>query len=399
MLLMKPEFMSRPGNSNTMLIVDDDEGNLDLLTAIFEDKHTILTAENGKEGLEKLMAHKDDVCAILLDVQMPVMDGLEMLAELAKGDIQTKIPVFLITGETDYKVINHAYELGVMDVISKPILPTIVEKRVHSVMELYAARNYFQEMVAEKTEELREKNVELEKVNQRLTISLDTENQLNQRLLIALANEKEYNQGMIEALATATEFKSGESGDHVRRIYDITKLFLTRSPLKENYEEEEITQICNASILHDVGKISVPDEVLNKKGRLDDKEFAIMKLHSENGERLLTQIPQLRKLPFYQYACSIARHHHERWDGRGYPDGLKGDEIPMCAQIVSIADVYDALVSPRVYKPPFSHEHTMEMILGGQCGVFNPRLLDYFKFVADDINALYHRNDHNPEVG
>lgn len=395
---MKPEFMSRPGNSNTMLIVDDDEGNLDLLTAIFEDRHTTLTAENGREGLDALMAHKDEVCAILLDVQMPVMDGLEMLGELAREEIQAKIPVFLITGETDYKVINRAYELGVMDVISKPILPTIVEKRVHSVMELYAARNYFQEMVAEKTEELREKNVELEKVNQRLTTSLDSENQLNQRLTIALANEKEYNQGMIEALATATEFKSGESGDHVRRIYDITNLFLTRSPLAENYSEEEIAQICNASILHDVGKISVPDEVLNKKGRLDDKEFAIMKLHAENGEKLLTQIPQLRKLPFYQYACNIARHHHERWDGRGYPDGLKGDVIPMCAQIVSIADVYDALVSPRVYKPPFSHEKTMEMILGGQCGTFNPLLLEYFKLVAEDINALYCKNNQKPEV-
>lgn len=394
---MKSEFLSRPGRPNTMLIVDDDEGNLELLSSIFEDQHITMTAENGQTGFDALQAHGKDICAILLDVQMPIMDGLEFLHRISRQQIQSRIPVFLITGETDYKIINRAYELGVMDVISKPILPTIVEKRVHSVMELFAARNYFQEMVAEKTEELREKNIELNHVNERLTHSLETENELNYRLTQALANEKEYNQGMIEALATATEFKSSESGDHVRRIYGITQIFLTKSPLRDQYTEEEISQISNASILHDVGKISVPDEVLNKKGRLDNDEFAVMKLHTVSGEKLLTQIPQLKKMPFYEYACRIARHHHERWDGKGYPDGLRGEEIPMCAQIVSLADVYDALVSPRIYKPPFTHEQSMHMILDGKCGTFNPKLLEYFVEVADDIRALYCGNNNNQQ--
>lgn len=358
---MKTPFLYRQGKPNTMLIVDDDEMNCDILAEIFDGKHKVVTAHNGLDGIAELHAGGPEICAVLLDVQMPIMDGLEMLENIAGQDIPERIPIFLITGETRFEKISRAYELGVMDVISKPFIPAIVEKRVHSVMELFAARNHFMEVVDQQTEELREQNARL----------------------------RDLNAGMIEALATATEFRSGESGEHVRRIHDITRLFLMASPLAEQFNQEEIDQISSAAILHDVGKISIPDAILNKPGKFTDEEFVAMKEHTTNGDKLLTQIEQLKKLPFYDYARTIARHHHERWDGRGYPDGLKGDEIPLCAQIVSIADVYDALVSTRVYKPPFTHEQTVKMILDGQCGAFNPLLLEYFKIIEPDIKKLY----------
>lgn len=364
---MKTIFEMPKNAPNTMLIVEDDELNSDILSNIFDSHHTIVTAENGVLGLKALEDHKGEICAILLDVQMPEMDGLTMLRTLG-NDVPKRIPIFLITGETKLDKINSAYELGVMDVINKPFAPAIVEKRVHSVMELFAKRNHFKEQLEERTEELRKINDVLQDRNLRL---------------------EELNAGMIEALATATEFRSGESGEHVRRIHDITKLFLTASPLREKFTDDEVTQIASAAILHDVGKISIPDAILNKPGKFTDEEFHIMKNHTVNGDKLLTQIEQLKKLPFYDYARTIARHHHERWDGKGYPDHLAGDDIPLCAQIVSIADVYDALVSTRVYKPPFTHDQTVKMIMDGQCGVFNPLLLQYFKDIEPLIKDLY----------
>ena len=183
------------------------------------------------------------------------------------------------------------------------------------------------------------------------------------------------NMGMIESLSTAIEFRSGESGEHVRRIHDITRHMLTCTPLGEGLSGEEIQWIAMASIMHDVGKIAVPDAILNKPGRLTAEEFEVMKGHTVQGARLLEQIPQLRENGAYPYAWDIARHHHERWDGRGYPDGLKGEEISLWAQVVSLADVYDALSCKRVYKNAFPRVRVLEMIRDGECGVFNPELL------------------------
>lgn len=365
---MKTSFLQRPDKPNVMLIVDDEEIIRDNLTLVFEGDHEILTASEGVEGLEEFHKHRNDICAILLDVHMDQgMDGIEMLKRLAAEEVPQRIPVFLITGETKKETISEAYDLGVMDVIPKPISPPIVQRRVNSVMELFAARNHFEEVVAHQTEELRAKNKRLEEVSM----------------------------GMIEALATATEFRSGESGEHVLRIHDITELFLKASPLRNMYSDEEIQQIALASILHDVGKISVPDSILNKPGRFTDDEFETMKLHTVNGERMLMQITKIRDEPFYEHAREIARFHHERWDGRGYPDGLKGNDIPLAAQIVSIADVYDALVSPRCYKKAFEHDVAVKMIQEGKCGSFNPELLSYFEGIEPLIIRLY---QHKPET-
>ncbi|MGE9985100.1 HD-GYP domain-containing protein [Desulfovibrio sp. SGI.169] len=194
---------------------------------------------------------------------------------------------------------------------------------------------------------------------------------------------------MIESLSTAIEFRSGESGAHIRKIHDITKLFLESSPLGNNFSTEEIEHISLAAVMHDVGKISIPDAILNKRGRLTPEEFEVMKTHTTEGGQLLEKIPQMKELPFFSYAYDIAKYHHERWDGRGYPEGLKGDDIPLWAQIVSIADVYDALVSPRCYKKAFSFEVSLGMIVGGECGVFNPQILTSFQEIEPRLRSLY----------
>jgi len=232
--------------------------------------------------------------------------------------------------------------------------------------------------------------VELFRARERLSNVVE----LQQADLLAQAKKIiELNKGMIEALAAAIEFRSEESGEHVRRIHDITRTLLLATPLGEGLSRIEIEQIALASIMHDVGKIAVPDAILNKPGRLTAEEFEVMKGHTVQGARLLEQIPQLRENGAYPYAWDIARHHHERWDGRGYPDGLKGDEITLWAQIVSLADVYDALSCKRVYKDAFPREKVNEMIRTGACGCFNPRLLACFFQVEDQLHRMYDKED------
>lgn len=254
--------------------------------------------------------------------------------------------------------------MGVMDVISKPVIPYVVMRRINSVVELFRARRSLSNQVMAQQSEL------LRQAEQIIRL----------------------NRGMIEGLATAIEFRSAESGDHVRRIHDITRYMLKYTEWGEGMEDYDIEQIAQASIMHDIGKIAIPDAVLNKPGRLTPEEFEIMKTHTVQGEQLLEKIPELKENLAYEYAKDIARHHHERWDGRGYPDGLKGDEISPWAQIVSLADVYDALSCKRIYKDAFPREKVVEMIRDGSCGVFNPRLLDAFFSVEDEIAKMYDAN-------
>ena len=367
----------RPGRNQTMemqtpqtaprqdrgllLIVDDDAINCAILENIFAPYYGIAQAENGRVGLERVMELEDELCAILLDVMMPEMDGIQVLRCLKDRGLLEKIPVFLITAETSGEVMKEAYALGVMDVIGKPVIPYMVLRRVQSVVELFQARERLSNVV-----------------------------ELQQADLLAQAKQIiDLNKGMIEALAAAIEFRSEESGDHVRRIHDITQYLLTHTPLGEGLSKIEVEQIALGSIMHDVGKIAVPDAILNKPGKLTAEEFEVMKGHTIQGAKLLEQIPQLRENGAYPYAWDIARHHHERWDGRGYPDGLKGEEISLAAQVVSLADVYDALSCKRVYKDAFPREKVLEMIRDGACGVFNPRLLECFFQVEEELAKFY----------
>lgn len=348
---------------DTILVVDDDEINRGILENLFASFYRVEEAENGRIGLEKIQANPEGYCAVLLDVVMPEMDGLEVLRYLQKDGTPERIPVFLITAEASDATMREAYHLGVMDVISKPVVPYVVLRRVNSVVELFRARKRLGNVVERQQSELL----------------------AQARKIIDL------NQGMIESLAAAIEFRNGESGEHVRRIHNITESLLLDTDLGEGLSREEVGQIAQAAIMHDVGKIAIPDAILNKPGRLTPEEFEIMKTHTTQGSSLLEKIPQLRENGVYSYACDIARHHHERWDGRGYPDGLKGDEISLWAQIVSLADVYDALSCKRVYKDAFPRETVLRMIRDGECGVFNPRLLDRFFSVEEKLQNLYQR--------
>ncbi len=350
---------------NTILIVDDDEINRGILDNLFSAFYEVEEAENGEIGLSMIQENQEKYCAVLLDVVMPVMDGLEVLRRLKSRGLLEKIPVFLITAEASDSTMKEAYRLGVMDVISKPVIPYIVIRRINSVVELFRARKRLGNVVEQQQSKLL---AQAEKI-----ISL--------------------NQGMIESLSTAIEFRSGESGEHVRRIREITEYILKHTEFGEGLNEEQIRQIGLGAIMHDVGKIAIPDAILNKPGRLTVEEFEVMKTHTLQGAALLEKIPQLRDQEAYIYAYDIARHHHERFDGRGYPDGLKGEEITPWAQVVSIADVYDALSCKRVYKDAFSRETVVEMIKDGQCGTFNPRLLDCFFSVEEQLYQLYEKKE------
>ena len=349
---------------DTILVIDDDEINQGILDNLFSAFYRVEEAENGRIGLEKIRTDPEGYCAVLLDVVMPEMDGLEVLRALQAAELLEKIPVFLITAEASDATMKEAYRLGVMDVISKPVVPYVVLRRVNSVVELFRARKRLGNVVERQQSEL----------------------------LVQAQKIIDLNQGMIESLAAAIEFRNGESGQHVRRIHDITKSLLSDTDLGAGLSKEQIQQIAQASIMHDVGKIAIPDAILNKPGRLTPEEFEIMKTHTTQGGFLLEKIPQLRENGVYHYAYDIARHHHERWDGRGYPDGLKGDEISLGAQIVSLADVYDALSCKRVYKDAFPRERVLQMIRDGECGVFNPELLDRFFSVEEELQRMYQRD-------
>lgn len=345
----------------TILVVDDNEINRAILCHIFSPSYHVDEAENGAQALNRLSCGRERYSAVLLDVVMPVMDGLTVLAEMNRQGWTSEVPVFLITAEAADATLRQAYAFGVMDVITKPVVPYIVERRINSVVELFRARRRLRGMVQEQRRELSRQEEEITRLNM----------------------------GMVETLTTAIEFRSGESGSHVRRIHDITRHILEHTPLGQGFSKDEIEQIARASITHDVGKIAIPDAILNKPGRLTPEEFEIMKTHTIQGGFLLERIPQMRERKIFHYAYDIALHHHERWDGRGYPHGLKGKEISVWAQVVSIADVYDALVSPRVYKKAVPADQALQMIRNGECGVFNPYLVDAFLSVENGLRSIY----------
>lgn len=344
-----------------ILIVDDDELNRMILSNIFSDDYEILEAPNGEEGVRLLLSDIPDIAAVLLDVMMPVMDGIQFLENIRSKGWNGGIPIFLITAESDTQVLSRAYALGVMDTIAKPVVPYMVRRRVDSVIELFMARKRLRARVEEQQHQLDEQA---------------------RRIL-------ELNHSMIEVLSTAVEFRSAESGSHVKRIHDITKCLLLSTELGVGMSYETIEIIATASIMHDIGKIAIPDAILNKPGRLTPEEFEIMKTHTLRGAEFLEKIPQMREHPGFIYAYDIARHHHERYDGSGYPDGLRGDEIPIWSQAVALADCYDALVNDRVYKKAYSFDEAREMILSGQCGAFGPTALAAFKVAEPAMRELY----------
>lgn len=358
------------GPDNTILIVDDDAVNRKILGRIFSPYYAVEEAPDGCVGLEKILSSPGRFCAVLLDVLMPGLSGIEVLSRLRERKLPDALPIFLITAEQSTGMVQEAYALGVMDVLYKPVIPYVVLRRVRSVIELFEARKHLSRVAGQQSLALQRQSEQIAQLNQ----------------------------GMLEAMATAIEFRGEEYGGHVQRVRSITRILLKDTDFAADIPEKEIENIALAAILHDVGKISIPDTVLCKPGKLTPDERKIMEEHTLKGAAILESIPHLRRSGIYEYACDIVRHHHERWDGKGYPDGLAGDEISPWAQVVSLADVYDALSCQRVYKPPFPRELVLKTILTGQCGTFNPRLLDCFLSVEDQLYELY-RDLPKPGIG
>ncbi len=345
----------------TILLIDDDFINREIIKNILQPQYTFLEAEDGQSGLQLIESCEASLSAILLDVNMPIMNGLELLQILHARGVPERVPVFLITANWEDEISQAAYDLGVMDVIAKPVTAHIIKRRVQYVVELFQARKTLSATVQGQEQQLQENAVAID----------------------------ELHRSNIIALSSAIEFRDVESGEHTNRIYSITRHILTHTQMGAGYSAAAIENMAIGSIMHDVGKIAISDVILNKPGRLTKEEFEVMKQHTVKGEQLMQSISRMQKHEAYAYACDIARHHHERWDGRGYPDGLKGDEISVWSQVVSIADVYDALISPRVYKRAFTPDQAVEMIRNGECGAFNPLLVACFLEVEPEIRSWY----------
>ena len=336
-----------------ILLVDDSKLNRMMLAEILGDGYHILEVENGQECLETLQAEAGNIALVLLDINMPVMDGFEVLKAMNANHTIEDTPVIMISSEDSDAAIRRSYELGASDYVNRPFDARIVYRRVTNTIKLYAKQRRLVQMVSDQIR-ARENNTDM----------------------------------LVGVLSHIVEFRNGESGLHVRHIRMITELLLHRLlEISSRYSitAEQQDMIPLASALHDIGKIGIDEKILNKPGKLTPEEFEVIKTHSMLGAKMLHDLDNFAEQPLLQTAYEIARWHHERWDGRGYPDGLKGDEIPISAQLVSLADVYDALTSERCYKKAFSHEKAMQMILNGECGAFNPLLLQCLTNIQSDL--------------
>ncbi len=346
-----------------ILIVDDSEMNRAILANMLEDEYDIVEAENGLGAVSIIQAQGSELSLLLLDIVMPGLDGFGVLAEMSRNHWLEDIPVIMISSESGAEQVERAYGLGATDFITRPFDALIVHKRVVNTILLYAKQKRLVELVADQ-----------------------------------MYKSEQQSNLMIDILSHIVEFRNGESGLHVRHVHTLTALLLDQLNHKDeryHFSQLDISTISTASALHDIGKIAIPEEILNKPGKLTDEEFEIMKTHTTIGADMLENLPIHRDKPLVKVSYEICRWHHERYDGKGYPDGLTGDEIPISAQVVSLADVYDALTSKRVYKGPYGHQKAVEMILNGECGVFNPMLLECLTELSDAIRERLDREDNS----
>lgn len=341
----------------TILIADDAELNRELLKQIFDKQFHVLEAMDGEQTIKILDEQHDDISMLFLDLIMPKKTGLEVMEHMNDKGYMKIIPVIMITGEATDETDMKAYEYGASDIIYKPFAAKVILRRAMNILELYENRFEIERKLEKRTRQLMASREKLEKNNEFL----------------------------VNALSSVVEFRSLESGEHIKRVKFFTRIFLNY--LKKYYPEYELTKdqidlIVNASALHDIGKIAIPDSILLKPGKLTKDEFTEMKKHTVYGCEILENFRQ-EDNDFYRYCYDICRYHHERYDGNGYPDGLSGEDIPIWAQVVSIVDVYDALVSKRVYKTPYATDVAVRMIHDGECGVFSPKILDCFDRARD----------------
>ncbi len=347
--------MSTTNQKNKILIADDAELNRSMLALMLGDQYDFVFATNGAEAVD-ILKSDEDIDLILLDLNMPEMDGFDVLRVMNNHHWIEEIPVIIISAEDSIEFMTQAYQLGVTDYINRPFRALVVQRRVENTLLMYQNRKKLIRLVEKQIEE-REK----------------------------------FNSSMINIFSNIIELRNHESGSHTLNVQIITNLLLHRlSELTSRYNltKSNISLISSLSALHDIGKIKIPEEVLNKPGKLTEEEWELMKTHSIEGDRILSNAALDQTSKFVRTARNICRWHHEKYDGKGYPDGLSGDDIPIAAQVVSLADVYEALTSVRCYKDAFSHEKALDMILNGECGAFNPLLLQALKDISDELKDI-----------
>jgi len=353
-----------------VLIVDDAELNQEILEEILGLDYSIIKAGDGKKALKLLGEYYNEIAVLLLDLIMPGMSGFEVIEVMKEKGWMENIPVLIISGETEIETERKCFEYGVSDFIRKPFDNSLVRRRVTNIVELFQYQNELEDKVRKRTQMLRKQNDLLKRQAEEL---------------------KKSNEKIIDVFGTVVEYRNMESGEHIKRVKGFTEI-LARELMREypeyNLTEEKIEIITVASSLHDVGKIAIPDSILLKPGKLTAKEFEYMKSHTTRGSELLDSIKDIWDERYQKVGYEICRYHHERYDGKGYPDGLAGEEIPISAQIVSVADVYDALVSERVYKDAVSKDEAFHMILNGECGIFSPKLLECLRNVKKQYEEL-----------
>lgn len=347
----------------TILIVDDSPLIREILKNTLQSEYNLLEAADGLQAIKLLDQYSTIISLILLDLIMPSINGFQVLEFINRSYLNNKIPVIVITAETFERDIELAYDLGADEVINKPFNENIAKKRIDNIISLYTQKNLLAEIVSQQQQELKEQAVKL----------------------------KSHNDILINMLSTVIEYRDLESGQHIHRIRGFTRILLKTIACtysEYNVTESMIDMISSASAMHDVGKIAIPDSILLKPGRLTKDEFEIMKSHTTKGAELLSNMRGFDDKEYLSYCYEICMYHHERWDGAGYPNALKGNEIPLSALVVSIVDAYDALTHKRVYKDAYSLEQAENMIFSGQCGVFSPFIIKCFKDSLPEIEKL-----------
>ncbi len=344
----------------TILLVDDEELQLDLLSQIFEKDYNIITARDGKEAINQLNKYYNQVVIMLLDLNMPVLNGYQVLQVLKSSPVFKDVPIAMVTANTELSLEISCYSMGAVAIIHKPFVAANVRKQVDNIVEMY--QNSFQLKMT------------LQEQMQKLNM---------------------FYENLTDTISNIVEFRDMESGAHVKRVKGMTRIMAegyARMYPEAGLTPESINVIVRASAMHDIGKIAIPDSILQKPGALTEEERQIMMSHTTKGCEILNYLAGVQDMEQLKVSYDICRHHHERYDGNGYPDKLKGEEIPLPAQLVSVVDVYDALVSKRVYKRPYSKDMAFHMITHGECGVFSPKILSCFQAVRDQLEKFSDNN-------
>ena len=354
---------------NKILIVDDMKFNRQVLKGFLEEEYEILEAENGREAMDIIEEQRGEIAAVLLDIVMPEMDGVTVLKLLNEKQYIGDFPILVVTSEQDVNLVGQCFDYGISDFIRKPVNTDFVKQRVENLVDLYMEKNDFKDKIA------------------RQTLTLQNQYKLLQQQAAQLRSS---NEKIIDILGTVVEYRNSEKQTHILRVKEFTKILgtcLMQAYPEYGLTEEKVKAIAEVSALHDVGKVMIKDAILLKPGKLTEEEFEYVKSHSIRGFEIINSIAEGWDEEYAQYAREITRSHHEKYDGTGYPDGLKEDEIPISAQLVSIADCFESLISESVYKGAIPFEEAFAMILQGECGVFSYKLLECFRQVKKELKA------------